>query len=106
MYFAKPPYVCVTRLHSAQLALPISTPSHACPPAPLQNSTVLNAANQAVPNRLFAGCQYPEKLESYAHRTAAPGSGVTLSADLRGTWCVHYDAFKGIAQVGRGTRGG
>ncbi len=66
---------------------------------------MLNAANQAVPNRLFAGCQYPEKLESYAHRTAAPGSGVTLSADLRGTWCAHYDAFKGIAQVGPWTRG-
>ncbi|KXZ53946.1 hypothetical protein GPECTOR_6g864 [Gonium pectorale] len=63
------------------------------------NSTIVNAASQVVPNRLFAGCPYPEKLESYAHRTAQPGSGVTLANDLRGTWAVQYDAFKGVAQV-------
>ncbi|KAG2496768.1 hypothetical protein HYH03_005176 [Edaphochlamys debaryana] len=63
------------------------------------NATILNAASQVVPNRLFAGCAFPEKLESYQHRTALPGSGVTLSNDLRGTWAVQYDAFKGVAQV-------
>ncbi|GLC40331.1 Radial spoke head protein 9 [Pleodorina starrii] len=63
------------------------------------DSTIVNAASQVVPNRLFAGCAYPEKLEAYQHRTAAPGSGATLAQDLRGTWCVHYDSFKGVAQV-------
>ncbi|KAG2440765.1 hypothetical protein HXX76_003621 [Chlamydomonas incerta] len=63
------------------------------------DSTILNAASQVVPNRLFAGAAYPEKLESYQHRFSLPGSGVTLSQDLRGTWAVQYDAFKGVAQV-------
>ncbi|GLI64377.1 hypothetical protein VaNZ11_007641 [Volvox africanus] len=63
------------------------------------DSAIVNAASQVVPNRLFAGCAYPEKLEAYQHRTASPGSGATLAQDLRGAWCVHYDAFKGVAQV-------
>lgn len=62
------------------------------------NCTLANANNQVAVNRLFAGSQYPDKLESYQHRTAAPGRS-TLAADLRGTWAVHYDAFKGIANV-------
>ena len=41
--------------------------------------------NRIVSNRLFPGVAYPEKLESYTHRTTPPG-GATLAADLRGTW--------------------
>ncbi|KAF5827522.1 radial spoke protein 9 [Dunaliella salina] len=55
-----------------------------------------DAQNRIVPNRLFTGLAYPEKLESYMHRTVAPG-GPTLAQDLRGTWSVHYDPFKQIA---------
>eukprot|EP00967_Tisochrysis_lutea_P013243 scaffold14782_cov22-Tisochrysis_lutea.AAC.1 len=43
-----------------------------------------DAHNCIVPNRLFTGLAYPEKLESYMHRTVAPG-GPTLAQDLRGT---------------------
>ena len=67
-------------------------PSLPSPPPPaltlqfcLQGSVVANAMNRIVSNRLFPGVAYPEKLESYTHRTTPPG-GATLAADLRGTW--------------------
>lgn len=58
--------------------------------------TVLDALNRVVPNRLFGGVPYPEKLEAYMHRTSPPG-GATLAADLRGTWSVQSDPFKSVA---------
>jgi radial spoke head protein 9 len=58
-------------------------------------STVTNGQNKVVPNRLFAGLSYPEKLESYVHRDLSK----TLANDLRGTWSVHYDPFKQQAVV-------
>ena len=51
----------------------------------LQGSVVPNAMNRIVSNRLFPGVSYPDKLESYSHRTIAPGKA-TLADDLRGTW--------------------
>lgn len=66
-------------------------------------STIINGQNKVVPNRLFAGLSYPEKLESYAHRPEASGVtrdlSKTLGDDLRGTWSVHYDPFKQQAVV-------
>lgn len=55
-----------------------------------------DAHNHVVPNRLFTGVAFPDKLESYAHRTVAPG-GPTLAQDLRGSWSLHYDPFKQVA---------
>jgi hypothetical protein len=43
-----------------------------------------------------AGAEYPDKLESYQHRTAPPG-GATLAHDVRGCWALHWDAFRGVA---------
>lgn len=57
---------------------------------------ILDAHNHLVINKLFSGKQFPEKLESYQHRTTPPG-GPTLAADLRGVWSVHYEPFKNIA---------
>ncbi len=54
--------------------------------------------NRIVSNRLFPGVAYPEKLESYTHRSTPP-SGRSLAADLRGTWSVNYDPFKQVAAV-------
>ena len=66
-------------------------------------STIINGQNKVVPNRLFAGLSFPEKLESYAHRPEASGVArdlsKTLADDLRGTWSVHYDPFKQQAVV-------
>lgn len=57
-----------------------------------------NAHNKIVPNCLFSGLKYPEKLESYSLRTSPPG-GATLAAALRGEWAVNYDPFKQTAAV-------
>lgn len=69
----------------------------ACGVQPL-GASIVNGSNRVVPNRLFPGLAFPEKLESYVHRTVAPG-GKTLGDDLRGTWSVQYDAFKQQAVV-------
>uniref|UniRef100_A0A7S0V3D7 Radial spoke head protein 9 homolog n=1 Tax=Polytomella parva TaxID=51329 RepID=A0A7S0V3D7_9CHLO len=61
------------------------------------NSMVINASNQVVSNHLFAGCAFPGKLESYQHRFIPPG-GPSLAEDLRGSWSIHYDPFRAIAQ--------
>lgn len=69
-------------------------------PAPcgLQGSCLANAFGQVVPNRLFGGLEYPDKLESYVHRSAAleGGKQLGLAADVRGSWSVHSDTFKGV----------
>lgn len=70
----------------------------ACGVQPL-GAFIVNSGNRVVPNRLFPGLSYPEKLESYVHRTVAPGGGKTLGDDLRGTWSVQYDPFKQQAVV-------
>lgn len=62
------------------------------------NSVQPNAQSRIVVNRLFPGLAFPEKLESYTHRTTPPG-GPSLAADLRGTWSVIYDPFKQVATV-------
>ncbi len=61
-----------------------------------QNALLPDAHNRVVANRLFTGVAYPEKLESYTHRTASP-EGPTLAQDLRGAWSLHYDPFKKVA---------
>jgi radial spoke head protein 9 len=65
----------------------------------LQGSCVANAFDQVVPNRLFGGLEYPDKLESYVHRASAlEGSKQRgLAADVRGSWSVLYDSFRGVA---------
>lgn len=62
------------------------------------HALVPNATNQVVPNRMFTGVTYPDKLEAYMHRTTAPG-GPTLAQDLRGSWSLQYDPFKKVAIV-------
>mmetsp|Transcript_90 Transcript_90/g.138 ORF Transcript_90/g.138 Transcript_90/m.138 type:complete len:272 (-) Transcript_90:413-1228(-) len=54
-----------------------------------------DAHNRVVPNLLFNGIAYPDKLESFMHRTTSP-DGDTLAQDLRGSWSVQYDPFKQI----------
>lgn len=71
----------------------------ACACCVLQGAYIANAHNTVVPNRLFGGLEYPDKLESYVHRSAALESSkhLGLAADVRGSWSVHSDSFKGIA---------
>lgn len=57
---------------------------------------VTDALNSVVPNKLFGGAPYPDKLEAYSHRTSPPG-GPTLASDLRGTWAVQHDPFRQVA---------
>lgn len=71
---------------------PVTNPL--CP----QHALVPNATNQVVPNRMFTGLSYPDKLEAYMHRTTAPG-GPTLAQDLRGSWSLQFDPFKKVATV-------
>ena len=68
-------------------------------PPRLQGYYIVNASNHVVPNRTFAGLEYPEKLESYVHRAAVldQGKGGGLAADVRGSWSVHHDSFKGTS---------
>jgi radial spoke head protein 9 len=70
------------------------------PPLPAQQSYfIANAHNQVVPNRLFSGLDYPDKLESYVHRSSAleEGKAGGLAGDVRGSWSLQYDSFKGVA---------
>lgn len=62
----------------------------------VQHAMLPDAHNQIVSNRLFTGVAFPEKLESYMHRTAVPG-GPTLAQDLRGSWSIQFDPFKKVA---------
>lgn len=57
-----------------------------------------DSLNHIVPNKLFSGAPYPEKLESYMHRTTPPG-GRSLAQDMRGMWSLQYDSFKCIATL-------
>jgi hypothetical protein len=63
-----------------------------------QGACVATAHNHVVPNRLFGGLAYPDKLESYVHREGAleGPKGLGLAADVRGSWAVHADSFKGV----------
>lgn len=69
----------------------------ACVLLVLQGSCLANAFGQVVPNRVFGGLEYPDKLESYVHRSAAleGGKQLGLAADVRGSWSVHSDTLKG-----------
>jgi hypothetical protein len=58
------------------------------PPRPPKPAAPLGPQN--------AGAEYPDKLESYQHRTALPG-GASLAHDVRGCWALHWDAFRGVA---------
>lgn len=60
-----------------------------------KGSLVVDAYNKLLPNKLFGGLDYPEKLESYQHRSSLP-DGPSLAADVRGSWAVHSDPFKGV----------
>lgn len=70
-----------------------------CVHCTLQGYYFANAQNQVVPNKLFGGLDYPDKLESYVHRNAAleEGKGGGLATDIRGSWSLQYDSFKGVA---------
>ncbi|KAG1679524.1 hypothetical protein FOA52_011125 [Chlamydomonas sp. UWO 241] len=81
----------------AVLRFRIDAVNEACGVVPV-GSLQPDATNRIVANRLFTGLPHPDKLESYAHRTVAPGSR-TLAADLRGCWAVNYDPFKTVAAV-------
>lgn len=65
----------------------------------LQGCCLANAYNQVVPNQLFGGLEFPDKLESYVHRSSALESSkqLGLAADVRGSWAVHSDSFKGVS---------
>jgi radial spoke head protein 9 len=64
-----------------------------------QGYFIANAHNQVVPNRLFSRLDYPDKLESYVHRSAAleEGKAGGLAGDVRGSWSLQYNSFKGVA---------
>lgn len=64
----------------------------------LQGFFIADAQNQVIPNKMFSGVEYPSKLESYTHRINAleEGKGGGLAADVRGSWSLHYDSFKGV----------
>ncbi|GMH38099.1 hypothetical protein BSKO_05983 [Bryopsis sp. KO-2023] len=55
----------------------------------------LTADCNIVPNSTFAGVDFPEKLESFIHRQGGP-TGPSLATDIRGTWSLQHDPFKGI----------
>lgn len=61
-------------------------------------SMLTDAHNRIVVNKLYSGAPFPDKLECYSHRTVPPG-GDTLAQDLRGSWSIQYDPFKGVATV-------
>lgn len=64
-----------------------------------KGSCIANAHNNVVPNPLFGGLDYPDKLESYVHRSSVleGGKALGLAADVRGSWSMHSDSFKGVA---------
>jgi radial spoke head protein 9 len=64
----------------------------------LQGFFIADAQNQVIPNKMFSGLEYPSKLESYTHRINAleEGKGGGLAVDVRGSWSLHYDSFKGV----------
>jgi hypothetical protein len=84
-------------LAASQRALPARG---VCTP---QDSAITNASGQVVPNRLFAGAAFPEKLEAYQHRSAAPGSGATL-AQVRPCPAGSCNAIHRKQRAGGGTR--
>mmetsp|Transcript_35739 Transcript_35739/g.43142 ORF Transcript_35739/g.43142 Transcript_35739/m.43142 type:complete len:285 (-) Transcript_35739:537-1391(-) len=53
----------------------------------------VNAKNQLLPNVMFAGVSFPDKLESYQHGFM----GAPLSKDVNGCWSMQFDSFKGTA---------
>ncbi|KAI8462338.1 MAG: radial spoke protein 9 [Monoraphidium minutum] len=57
---------------------------------------VANAHNQLVANKLFSGLEHPGKLESYQHRSQALAPDASLAQDVRGSWSVAADPFKGV----------
>lgn len=61
----------------------------------LQGCFVANAHNQLVPNKLFGGLEYPDKLESYTHLSSAL-DGSFLADDVRGSWSIRADPFKSV----------
>jgi radial spoke head protein 9 len=64
----------------------------------VQGACLANAHNQIVANSCFGGLDYPDKLESYVHRSSAlEGSKqLGLAADVCGSWSVHSDTFRGV----------
>jgi hypothetical protein len=62
---------------------------------------VANAHNQLVANKLFSGLSHPDKLESYQHRTQALAPEASLAQDVRGSWAVRADLFKGVTTLRR-----
>lgn len=89
---------------SSQTRMPIALASCtteslllASPLTALQGASIVDAHHQVQPNHLFGGLEYPDKLESYAHRTSALGSKhLGLAVDVRGSWSVHSDSFRGL----------
>ncbi|KAK9824048.1 hypothetical protein WJX72_007337 [[Myrmecia] bisecta] len=59
-----------------------------------KGTQLLNATNSVVPNHMFSGLAYPDKLEGYAHAKDGP-DGPSLAEDVRGIWSLHHDSFKG-----------
>lgn len=54
-----------------------------------------DAADAVVPAPLWPGASHADKLEAFQHRAAAT-TGATLAGDVRGTWTVQRDAFRGL----------
>ena len=65
--------VRVTELHRLRAAVDAVTDATAVVPA---RALMCDAARSVVPNPLFAGVAYPDKLESYLHAQVRAGRGV------------------------------
>lgn len=57
---------------------------------------LLTATNDVIPNTMFKGVSYPDKLESFVHTTgdAPPPS---IAKDIRGTWALQYNSFSEVS---------
>ncbi|XP_024517109.1 radial spoke head protein 9 homolog [Selaginella moellendorffii] len=58
------------------------------------NALVLNARKQLVPNTLFSGVKFPEKLDSYGHLYQRY-EDTLLSKDITGSWSVQMTPITG-----------
>jgi hypothetical protein len=66
----------------------------------VQGCSVVDAHNNIVSNPVFSGLEFPDKLDSYRHRSLLHDQRQsTLAADVRGSWSLVHDAFRGTTML-------